>query len=169
MFIRVRSTGQLLGWSEFREMLLAQNPSELITVAEETEQWVNDHGADVVYPGAPATGGTVYQYSEVEGTEQDEHGVWRLKYRLGPVFVDSTHNGVTITAAEHEANHIATMDDRQSHSVRTLRNNKLRDLDWTQGKDVPESISGPAAVIRQALRDIPSQEGFPWNITWPDA
>jgi len=24
------------------------------------------------------------------------------------------------------------------------------------------------ATYRQALRDIPTQSGFPWEITWPD-
>ena len=30
-----------------------------------------------------------------------------------------------------------------------------------------EVLSGQIAVYRQALRDIPQQEGFPYNVVWP--
>ena len=56
----------------------------------------------------------------------------------------------------------------QATKVREERNRRIAALDWTQGKDIPDSISGPAALVRQALRDVPSQEGFPWTIVWPD-
>lgn len=47
------------------------------------------------------------------------------------------------------------------------RNKLLAASDWTQGGDIPASISAPWAAYRQALRDLPSQEGFPSTITWP--
>lgn len=31
-----------------------------------------------------------------------------------------------------------------------------------------EALLGNAAVYRQALRDLPDQEGFPFDIDWPD-
>lgn len=52
-------------------------------------------------------------------------------------------------------------------SIRGRRKPLLADSDWTQGKDIPESISAPWAVYRQALRDITAQEGYPFNVTWP--
>lgn len=61
----------------------------------------------------------------------------------------------------------AIRDGGQASGVRYERNNLLARSDWTQGKDVPDSISGPWAVYRQALRDIPIQAGFPWAIEWP--
>ena len=36
MEIRIRATGQVMFWNEFRELLLSRNPSELITVAPQT-------------------------------------------------------------------------------------------------------------------------------------
>lgn len=51
--------------------------------------------------------------------------------------------------------------------ARARRNKLLADSDWTQGKDIPDSISAPWAVYRQALRDVTSQEGFPTTINWP--
>jgi hypothetical protein len=52
-------------------------------------------------------------------------------------------------------------------NVRDRRNQLLSDSDWTQGKDVPENISTAWTTYRQALRDISTQEGFPYNVIWP--
>ena len=56
----------------------------------------------------------------------------------------------------------------QEQRVRAERNARLTACDWTQGKDIPDSVSTPWAAYRQALRDVPQQEGFPWNVTWPE-
>jgi len=50
--------------------------------------------------------------------------------------------------------------------VRLERNAKLADCDWTQLPDSPVDAT-PWAVYRQALRDVPSQAGFPWSVQWP--
>lgn len=47
------------------------------------------------------------------------------------------------------------------------RNTLLQQSDWTQLPDVPQSVKDKWAVYRQALRDIPQQDGFPQNILWP--
>jgi len=147
-------------WNEFRDLLLAQNPSELITVAPQTEEWLNAHGADVVLEGPQATGGTVYQYSQRSGVEQLD-GKWYTKYVLGPIFTD----GET-TAAEQETAYKAMKDAEQATSVRRSRTEMLKDCDWTQ---IADSTADKTtwATYRQALRDITTQTGFPWTITWP--
>ena len=160
MEIRIRETGAVMFWNEFRDLLLAQNPGELITVAPQTEEWLDAHGADVVFEGPQATGGTVYQYSQRSGVEQVA-GKWYTKYILGPVFVD----GET-TAAEQEAAYKAMKDAEQAANVRRTRNDKLKDCDWTQLADSPVDKAA-WATHRQALRDISAQAGFPWAIDWP--
>lgn len=45
---------------------------------------------------------------------------------------------------------------------------ELKDTDWTQLPDVPEATKTLWAEYRQALRDITSQEGFPYDIVWPE-
>ena len=70
MEIRIRETGQVMFWNEFRDWLLAKNPSELITVAPQTEEWINDHGADVVLEGPQATTTPPYEFSYRNGVEQ---------------------------------------------------------------------------------------------------
>jgi hypothetical protein len=54
----------------------------------------------------------------------------------------------------------------QSAQVRQKRNELLTRSDWTQVADAPVDKAAWAAY-RQALRDISSQEGFPWTIEWP--
>jgi len=160
MQIRVRESGAVMFWNEFRDLLLAQNPSELITVAPQTEEWLEAHGADVVFEGPQATGGTVYQYSQRQGVEQLD-GKWYTKNILGPVFTD----GET-TAAEQEAAYKATKDAERATNIRNLRTQLLKDCDWTQIADSTADKTA-WATYRQALRDITGQAGFPWTITWP--
>ena len=169
MEIRVRSTGAVMFWNEFRELLLSQNPSELITVAPQTEEWLDAHGADIVFEGPQATGGTVYQYSMRQGVEQIGDK-WHTKYVLGPIFIDTPaiKDRPARTAAENEVLYKAAMDANQAANVRQQRNAKLRESDWTQIAD--STADKPTwAAYRQALRDITSQSGFPWTINWPDA
>ena len=57
-------------------------------------------------------------------------------------------------------------NDRQSAAVRADRNARLAATDWTQ---IADSTADKAAwaTYRQALRDVPSQAGFPQSVTWP--
>lgn len=53
-------------------------------------------------------------------------------------------------------------------SIRDQRNNLLKESDWTQLPDIPESIKNSWSNYRQQLRDIPQQPGFPQNVVWPE-
>lgn len=61
---------------------------------------------------------------------------------------------------------ITERTNAQAESVREERNRRLADCDWTQLPDSPVDRA-PWEVYRQALRDISSQQGFPWTVTWP--
>ena len=54
--------------------------------------------------------------------------------------------------------------------ARAQRDKLLEDTDWTQVLDAPIDATTREAyrAYRQALRDIPEQEGFPESITWPE-
>ena len=60
----------------------------------------------------------------------------------------------------------AALDAQQAESVRSTRDARLAETDWTQVADAPVD-KAVWATYRQALRDVPSQAGFPWDITWP--
>jgi hypothetical protein len=133
-----------------------------------TDEVLEALGADVVFEGPQATGGTVYQYSMRQGVEEVD-GKWYTKYVLGPVFTDrpASDIGPAQTAAEQEAAYKDMKDAEQARRMRDQRNQLLKDSDWTQGKDIPDQISTTWANHRQQLRDITQQPGFPWQVTWP--
>ena len=168
MQIRTQS-GAVMYEAEFRATTKANGgPSWETTTTEVLESL----GADVVFEGPQATGGTVYQYSQASGVEQVD-GKWYTKYVLGPVFTDrpATETEPAQTALEQETVYKAMKDAEQAKSVRQSRDDKLKETDWIVIKNLELNANIPGAweVYRQALRDIPAQSGFPWTITWPDA
>ena len=86
-----------------------------------------------------------------EGVPQKINGVWTQVWNV------STLNELAL--AERTSN--------QANNVRAERDGKLANTDWTQGKDIPDAVSTKWAAYRQALRDVPAQAGFPWNVQWP--
>ena len=161
------STGAVMYEAEFRAYQKANGGPTWDTTTTEVLEAL---GADVVFEGPQASGGTVYQYSQAAGVEQIS-GKWYTKYILGPVFTDTAATDTTPaqTAAEQEAAYKASKDADQAKSVRTSRDDKLKETDWIVIKNLELNANIPGAweVYRQALRDIPAQAGFPWTITWP--
>ena len=56
--------------------------------------------------------------------------------------------------------------DTASANVRGYRDSLLNESDWTQVADAPVDKTA-WATYRQALRDVSTQEGFPWAVEWP--
>ena len=161
MQIRIRATGQVLlehEWIKWVATTYAKSISAM------TADIYDRFDSDAVFEGAQATGGTVYQYSQRDGVEQQSDGKWYTKYILGPVFTD----GET-TAVEQEAAYKAQKDTEFAKSARDSRDNLLAECDWLVVKALELSQAVPAEWVayRQALRDLPQQEGFPVTINWP--
>jgi hypothetical protein len=149
MGYRLQSTGEYFPTDNALRDTIPETPAPVTT------EWMEANGIDPVFEGPQASGGTVYQYSQFGGIEQID-GKWYTKYVLGPIFNDD----------EQEAAYKARKDAEQSDAVRRTRNQRLTESDWTQLED--SSADKVAwATYRQALRDMSSQEGFPWIIQWP--
>lgn len=71
-----------------------------------------------------------------------------------------------VTAAS--AAEITERTTAKSGEVRQQRNELLSACDWTQLPDSPADHEA-WATYRQTLRDVTGQEGFPWDVTWPEA
>ena len=56
--------------------------------------------------------------------------------------------------------------ERLSSQIHQERNTLLSECDWTQVSDAPVNQAA-WQTYRQALRDVTSQEGFPYSVTWP--
>lgn len=91
--------------------------------------------------------------SEVPEFDSKTHRVTQSLRRIGP---DWTQSWAVEELPEEKA--IA--------NVRGARNGLLASSDYTQLADAPGDTAA-WATYRQALRDIPAQEGFPFTVTWP--
>ena len=157
---RIRETGQVMLEGELRNWARSTSGASW---GQTTEEVLEAIGADPVFEGPQATTTPPYEYSMRQGVEQIA-GKWYTKYVAGPIFSDTPD----ATAAEQEAAYKARLDDEQGARVRDDRNARLAACDWTQLADAPSDATA-WATYRAALRDVPQQEGFPWNVTWPDA
>ena len=81
---------------------------------------------------------------------------------------DKDQSGVVVALWVSQSEYASIVESRRLSSIARLRRNKLLSAcDWTQGKDVPESVSAICAPYRQALRDVTLQDEFPRSIVWP--
>ncbi len=145
MEIRLRDVGTVVTDSEFRALHPTTSfPPQL------TEALLDDFAADVVFEGPQPTV-TRYQFVARQGVIQ-----------IG----DKWHTNYVAIDMPPEAQ--AALDAQQAANVRTERNRLLAESDWTQLPDSPPDALA-WGVYRKALRDLPSQPGFPWDIIWPEA
>jgi len=72
-------------------------------------------------------------------------------------------NWVTTNASESEINYRL---ENQWEEIRLIRNELLKESDWTQLGDVSQTIKDLWISYRQELRNITNQEN-PFNIEWP--
>jgi len=143
MEIRIRDTGQVVMESEFRAMFPDTSFPVPLTLGV-----INDFGGDPIMEG-PQAQPTRYQTAFRDGIQEIE-GKWYTKYSVADM--------------DDEAK--AALDAQQAASMRAERNRRLSECDWTQ---ITDSTADKQSwgVYRQSLRDVPSQEGFPWEINWP--
>ena len=56
--------------------------------------------------------------------------------------------------------------DKAEDAVRNQRNRLLQATDWQALSD--NAMGEAMTAYRQALRDVPDQDGFPFTVVWPD-
>ena len=81
----------------------------------------------------------------------------------------------TWVVRDKTAEEIAQELAEQAAQVRAERDRLLAECDWVTIKAVDASADGLGIQLpqvwvdyRKALRDIPTQAGFPWTVTWPE-
>ena len=101
-----------------------------------------------------------------DGVEQVD-GVWRQKWVMQARFTEYTDaNNNVITVQSQADAYQQSLDDAEAAKVRATRDTLLAETDFYALSDV--TMSAEMTTYRQALRDVPSQAGFPYTITWPD-
>lgn len=110
----------------------------------------------------------VYGVVAVVRAELPEFDAARQKItdRDSPVLVDGVWT-IQRTVVEKSELEIAIEYKNLAAVMRNKRNELLAECDWTQGKDVPNTVSDFWGAYRQALRDVPLQVGFPHSVVWP--
>lgn len=122
---------------------------------------LDDFGAVAILEGPHATFIPPYEYNMRNGVEEI-NGQWFTKYVAGPIFIDNENQ----TAAEQLAEYKARIDEQLAVSIRSQRDQLLKESDWTQVADAPVDKEA-WATYRQSLRDITTQETFPVSVVWP--
>ena len=142
MEIRIRETGAVVTDSEFRAMHPNTGFPQVLV-----EEILDAFGADPVFNG-PQAQPTRYQVAFRDGVEQVD-GKWYTKFAVADMSDEAK----------------AAADANQATSIRNERNRRLSETDWRFRSDLTPS---PAWIdYCQALRDVPAQSGFPWDVTWP--
>jgi hypothetical protein len=143
---RIQATGETMLEGELRQWAKQTTGASWDATTEEVLETLK---VDPVFEG-PQAQPTRYQTAFRDGVVQIE-GKWYTKYSV----------------ANMNAEAVAAKNAEQADNVRYQRNQKLKDSDWSQVADAPVDKAAWAAY-RQALRDVPSQSGFPWEVNWPD-
>jgi hypothetical protein len=82
------------------------------------------------------------------------------------VLVDCTEAEVIeMQAVTNKVNSNLVISAELEFDIRYQRDRLLSDTDWMALSD--NTMTPAWASYRQALRDVPSQEGFPYSVTWP--
>ena len=164
MEIRNRSTGVVTTVSQLK----AETPNTSFP-KQITTDILDSFGYDAVLNGPAATVTAPYGVSTRDGVEETD-GKWFTKFIAGPVFTDTTDSeGAVTTAADNEAAYKARIDSEAATSVRAERDSLIAETDWVivMAKETGTNIPAAMKTYRQALRDLPSAEGFPHTMTWP--
>ena len=72
--------------------------------------------------------------------------------------------------AEKEAEKAEQADEIAAAAVREKRDHLIAETDYLLMPDYPISAENLESIkaYRQALRDVPQQDGFPLSVTWPE-
>lgn len=90
------------------------------------------------------------------GVEQNDEGNWVYAYTEVNKYASEKEKTTALEAAERA----------KAQGIRNKRNNLLAKTDWRACSDL--TLSTEWTNYRQALRDVPAQDGFPYTVTWPD-
>lgn len=108
-----------------------------------------------VYPLTPVERPVADHTKNVdEGTPAQINGTWTQVWNI----------------TDASAVEIEVRTQEKARSVRSERDHMLQQTDWIvimhteRGTNIPMEWE----VYRQALRDVPNQLGFPFNVTWPE-
>ena len=124
--------------------------------------------------GGYTTPADLTDWTEIDEGTGDRYNLCQSHYFPGGLY---TMDGIPRYRWDGSAAVLRTEEELEADRLpvitaqaRAQRDKLLADCDWTQVLDAPIDSATREAyrAYRQALRDIPDQEGFPGTITWPE-
>jgi hypothetical protein len=158
---RIRSTGEVKSQGQIR------SDNSNVSLPKVWNDNVNETlGIDpVLISPAPAPSAD-FKIVVRNGVEQDANGNWVQAWTEREMFAEYTDNdGNTVTVQAQKDAKVAADNAALAATERSTRDDLLKATDHYGLSDV--TMSADMATYRQALRDVPQQEGFPGTITWP--
>ena len=133
-----------------------------ITTSFTDATW-NDHNHKSFRVIVTLSNGDIYPFTYIVDGSDDNDGIVSVSVR------NAYHNG-ELNIAEFPENEEDHEYSRKKSEIINRRNLLLSESDYLMMVDYPisDEKKQEIKVYRQALRDIPQQDGFPDNIVWPD-
>ena len=135
---------------------------------------IDNQGRILRCEGGYTTPSDLTDWTEIDEGTGDRYNLCQSHYFAGGLY---TMDGIPRYRWDGSAAVLRTEGEMDADRMpgitaraRAQRDKLQLDTDWTQTLDAPIDSDTRAAyrAYRQALRDIPEQEGFPEAITWPE-
>jgi len=158
---RIRSTGEVKTQGQIR----SDNPN--VSLPKVWNDNVNETlGIDPVLESPKPDPSGDFKVVVRNGVTQDAKGNWVQAWTEREMFTEYTDDeGNTVTVQAQKDAKVAKDNAALEATERSKRDDLLKATDHYGLSDV--TMSDAMTTYRQALRDVPQQEGFPGTITWP--
>lgn len=147
--------------------MMEENMSKVYVLTDETSRILRCEGGYT-------TPSDLTGWAQIDEGTGDKYNLCQNHYFDGGLY---THDGIPrykmVDGQPTERTEEEIAEDRvplQARAVRAQRDKLLAVTDWAVLPDSPLDESSKTALktYRQALRDVPQQEGFPNSISWPN-
>ena len=158
---RIRSTGEVKSQGQIRK----DNPN--VSLPRVWNDNVNETlGIDPVLAAPQPEPSGDYKVVVRNGVEQDANGNWVWAWTENDMFQEYTDDDDNVVTVQDQIDAKVAADNAALEATeRATRDDLLKATDHYGLSDVP--MTDAMTAYRQALRDVPQQEGFPQTITWP--
>jgi len=158
---RIRSTGEVKSQGQIRSM----HPN--VSLPKVWNANVNETlGIDPVLASPKPDPSGDYKTVVRNGVEQDANGNWVWAWTENDMFQEYIDDeGTVVTVQDQIDAKVAADNTALASTERATRDDLLKATDHYGLSDV--TMTDAMTAYRQALRDVPQQEGFPQTITWP--
>jgi hypothetical protein len=158
---RIRSTGEVKTQGQIRSM----HPN--VSLPKVWNANVNETlGIDPVIASPKPEPSGDYKVVVRNGVEQDANGNWVHAWTENDMFQEYTDDDDNVVTVQDQIDAKVAADNAALEATeRATRDDLLKATDHYGLSDV--SMTDAMTAYRQALRDVPQQQGFPQTITWP--